>query len=521
MRSSAEPLARLRGPLLAAPGFLLVLASIVIPVIALGLRTIDSDALFGVWSRPGIGDALSFTLLETALSTVVTVLLGLAPAWALSHHSMPGHRSALAVTTVPFMMPTVVVGAAFLGLLPDSIERGLTPVVIAHVYVNVAVVIRTIAPVWATIDPLLSAAARSLGAGRVRTFTTITLPLLRPALTSATAIVGFMCATSYGVVRMLGGNHATIEVEVYRRAILFDDLPGAATLAITQLIVAAVCLFSWLRKDRVVFTDSSHRSRRRDRPLARLVTAITIALTALPLISLVVSSLRSRGRWTLGGWRLLFGGSNMPGLQVDLAHVLPRSLLFALVATAIAVPIGVATSTAAVMGRTVVDRILLIPLGASAVAVGLGILITYDTAPFDFRGAWWLVPVVHAVVALPFVIRVVQPVQARIPGRLRSVAATLGASPARVWATIDVPLIARAIRTAIGLSIAISLGEFGATSFLSRSDTDTLPIIIERLLGRSGDLARLTGQGAAVVLLFVTTFALISTSRSDRTWGSS
>ena len=140
--------------LLAVPGLVMVLAFVLVPVLALGARTFDSASLFGVWSRPGIVDAIGFTIVETILSTAVTIALGLAPAWALSHHSMPGHRFALAVTTVPFMLPTVVVGAAFLGLLPGSVERGLVAVVIAHAYFNVAVVIRTVAPKWATIDPM-------------------------------------------------------------------------------------------------------------------------------------------------------------------------------------------------------------------------------------------------------------------------------------------------------------------------------------------------------------------------------
>jgi thiamine transport system permease protein len=521
MPSSADRSRNHRVRLLAVPGLVMVVALVILPVVALGFRTIDSSALFGVWSRPGIVDALGFTLLETILSTAVTVVLGLAPAWALSHHSMPGHRYALALTTVPFMLPTVVVGAAFLGLLPGSVERGLVAVVIAHAYFNIAVVIRTVAPVWATIDPMLVAAARNLGASRLRAFTTVTLPLLRPALSSAVAIIGFMCATSYGVVRMLGGGSATLEVEVYRRAILFGDVAGASTLAVAQMAVAAICLLVWTGKDRIVFTDAGHRSRRREHPAARIVTIVTATVTLVPLVALVLSSVRSRGHWTLAGWRLLTEGSTIPGLRVDLPDVLTRSLFFAVIAAAIAVPIGIATSTATSSGRTITDRVLMFPLGASAVAVGLGIVITYDSAPFDFRSSWWLAPVVHAVVALPFVIRVIQPVHARIPPHLRSVAATLGASPARVWATVDVPLISGAIRTAVGLSLAVSLGEFGATSFLSRNDTDTLPIAVERLLARSGDLARLAGHGVAVVLLMVTVVALAFTTRSRNSWNAS
>lgn len=524
MTSSADARSRRRSWLLAAPGSVMVLALVIVPVIALAQRSLDSASLFGVWSRPGVGDAVLFTIVATVLSTAATVVIGLAPAWALSHHSMPGHRFALAVTTVPFMLPTVVVAAAFLGLLPGSFERGLAAVIVAHVYFNVAVVIRTVAPVWATIDPMLISAARSLGASRMRAFMSVTLPLLRSALTSAVTIVGFMCATSYGVVRMLGDGRGTLEVEVYRRAFLFGDLPGAATIALAQMAVAAVCLLLWTGKDRLVFTDIGHRSRRRDRTAARVVAWFTVAVTALPLSALIVSSFRSRGHWSIAGWRLVTGGSTAPGLRLELLDVARRSVVFALIAAAIAVPIGVATSTAvsrASSRRSLVDRVLLLPLGASAVAVGLGIIVTYDSGPFDFRSSWWLTPVVHAVVALPFVIRVVQPVHVRIPTRLRSAAATLGASPLRVWATVDLPLVSGAVRTAVGLSLAVSLGEFGATSFLTRGDSETLPVAVDRLLARSGDLAHLAGHAVAVVLLMTTLLALALTTRPRHSWSAS
>jgi thiamine transport system permease protein len=499
----------------------LVVALVIVPIVELARRTIDGNALTEVWTNPGVLDALGFTVVETVASTLVTMAIGLAPAWAMSHHAMRGHRYVMAISTVPFMLPTVVVGAAFLGLLPDSFDRGFWAVVIAHAYFNVAVVIRTVAPIWATIDPMLISAARNLGVSRVRAFTSVTLPLLKPALVSASAIVAFMCATSYGVVRLLGGGRATVEVEVYRRAILFGDIPGAAILAVSQLVVAALCLGFWVRRDTTMFTESAHPSRRTDRPVARMIALLTVIVTLIPLGALVVSSIRSRGHWTLAGWRLITEGSTIPGLRVDLFDATWRSMLFAIIAAAIAVPIGVATSTASIARSTIVERLLLWPLGASAVAVGLGIVITYDTHPFDFRASWWLVPVVHAVVALPFVIRVVQPVQARIPRHLRSAAATLGASPMRVWSTIDLPILAGAIRTALGLSLAVSLGEFGATSFLSRNDSDTLPLVVERLLGRSGDLARLAGHGVAVVLMAVTIVALALTASSRKTWTAS
>ncbi|MGA1681852.1 MAG: ABC transporter permease subunit [Ilumatobacteraceae bacterium] len=144
------------------------------------------------------------------------------------------------------------------------------------------------------------------------------------------------------------------------------------------------------------------------------------------------------------------------------------------------------------------------PIGVSAVAVGLGILITYDVDPIDVRASWWLVPVVHASVALPFVVRSAVPLIRSIPSGLGEAAATLGASPWRRWVHVELPLLRPAVTAASAFSLAMSLGEFGATSFLTRRDTTTLPILVESLLSRPGSLSVMTGSATAVLLLVVT-----------------
>ena len=115
------------------------------------------------------------------------------------------------------------------------------------------------------------------------------------------------------------------------------------------------------------------------------------------------------------------------------------------------------------------DAGVMLPLGASAVMLGFGFLIAFDDPPLDFRRSWWLVPVVQSLVAVPFVVRSLVPALRAIDDRLREAAAVLGASPARVWREIDLPLALRALAAAAGLAFAVCLGEFGATVFLARA----------------------------------------------------
>jgi len=89
----------------------------------------------------------------------------------------------------------------------------------------------------------------------------------------------------------------------------------------------------------------------------------------------------------------------------------------------------------------------------------------------------------------------------------------LGASPARVWREIDVPIAARALAVSAGFAFAISLGEFGATSFIARPDTPTLPIAIFRLLGRPGTLNFGQAMAMSTILMAVTAVVVLLTDR--------
>jgi len=154
----------------------------------------------------------------------------------------------------------------------------------------------------------------------------------------------------------------------------------------------------------------------------------------------------------------------------------------------------------------------MLPLGTSAVTIGFGMLIALDW-PIDLRANVLLIPLAHALVAIPFVVRLSVPVMRSVRPQLREAAATLGASPARVWREIDLPIAARALAVSAGFAFAISLGEFGATSFIARPDTPTLPIAIFRLLGRPGTLNFGQAMAMSTILMAVTAFVILLVDR--------
>ncbi|MUH51500.1 MAG: ABC transporter permease subunit [Actinobacteria bacterium] len=503
------------------------------PVGTLIGRSFTLESLRSALHDPAIRHIAWFTTWQAGLSTMLTVAIGLVPAYLLARFEFRGRRLLTAAITVPFVLPTVVVGAAFLALLPDRLDQSVIAIVMAHVFFNVAVVVRGVGGLWEQLPPDLGAAARTLGASPSRTMREITLPLLTPAIAASASIVFLFTFTSFGVVRLLGGPaHPTLEVEIWQQATRFGDVGVAAVLSVAQLVVLglAVAWFSRLQtthRRALDLAPLTHRQRARTPRQRAFVIGATIAILvaiAVPVAALVDRSLRTGPGHSLAAWRSVFGAhandASRPTVVAGfdpLASVV-TSLRFALIAMVISVVVGgcaaLAISTLRRGGR-LLDTGLMLPLGTSAVTIGFGLLITFDTAPFDWRGSPWMIPLGHALVATPFVVRLLLPVLRSIDPDLRDAASTLGASPIRVWREIDLRMLGRPLLTGAGFALAISLGEFGATSLLTRSGRETLPIAIERLLNRPGALLHAQGYVLATVLAALT-FVIIGAVEAVR-----
>ncbi len=491
------------------------------PFATLIWRGVSFGAIADTFGRSDTWRVLWFTTWQAVASTLLTLVLGLAPTWATARFTFPGRRAFLSVLTAVFVLPTVVVGAAIVAVLPSSLDHSVWAILGAHVVFNLAVVVRTVGTVWEQLPPDLERAAATLGASPWQAFRHTILPLLRPSLAAAGAIVFLFTFTSFGVIRVLGtAGRSTIEVEVWRRTTQLGDIGGAAVLAVLQLIVlAALVTWSAGAQRRHARTIDLQGPVVRYRPIGRqrwmVAASLGAALTivAMPLIALVERSMRVDGSYSLAAWRSLGDDEIRPGLRlgIDPLDALRNSATTALWATSFAVAIGgLAVVAITALGRSgkLLDTGLMLPLGTSAVTIGFGMLITFDVSPVDWRASWWLVPVGHALVAVPFVIRAALGVSRSIDPDLRAAAATLGATPIRAWATTTLPFLRRPLATGAGLAAAISLGEFGATSFLSRSGSDTLPIAIERLLGRTGRLFQPQAFALSAILA-VATMAIV------------
>ena len=507
-----------------------------------------SAGLFEAIQSPVPWDTLGFTFWQASLSTLLTLTVGLPGAYLFAHYTFRGKALLQALTGIPFLMPTLVVAAAFNALLgpggwvniglmnlfhlaspPVQFTNTLTAILVAHVFYNTTIVLRTVGDFWSHIDPRLNQAARMLGANRWQAIRHVTLPLLMPAIAAAVLLVFIFDFTSFGVILILGGpRFSTLEVEIYYQTIALFNLPMAAFLSILQLactlgltavytrLVRRLSIPITLKSQAVTQRRLTNRSSRLS---AGVIIVTLLVLLTLPLAALAIRSVTQLQPSQAGDVR------SSPGFTLDFYRALEvnsnESVFYAPPTTAMAVSLGYAVATmllslvlgfpaAMALARDTsstishgLDTLLMLPLGTSAVTLGLGFIVALDKPPLDLRSSFLLVPLAHTLVAFPFVVRNLTPALRSIRPRLRQAATVLGATPGQVIRYIDIPLIARSIIVAATFAFTISLGEFGATSLIARPQYPTIPIAIYRLIQRPGEVNYGQALALSTILMVV------------------
>lgn len=498
----------------------------VFPLVVL-LRTTMSVETLEALASPGPWEIALLATLQSLASVVLALLIGIPIASVLSRFTFPGRSFLWALVTIPFVLPTVVVALGFNALFGRSIEPGLLLVVLAHAYINIAVIVRVVGSQWATIDRRLHVVARTLGSSPWRVFRTITLPMLRPSILVSACVIFVFSFTSLGIVIILGDGSTTrtLEQSILRQSSVLLNFPGAVASAMLQLaVVTTVLLIAAKARGRAGNMRSSASAHlptlekpktRNEKIWVGLVAITTFLVIVMPIASIIVNSVTSRSGLTLTWWASLpdldttFArfGSPLESLLLSLAIATATGLIAALVGGAIAV---------AVMGRNPFIAFLsLIPLGLSAATVGLGTLLAFGRAPFDLRDTGLLIPIAHALVAVPLVVAIAAPALRSADPRRLFVASSLGASPNKAWWTAYGSLIRSVMLAAGGLAGAVSLGEFGAASFLARADAQTVPLQIAKLLTRPGEQAYATAAVLSVILIGATLALMLFVDRMN------
>ncbi len=524
---------------------------------------------------PRLVSVLGFTFYQALASTLFTLAFGLPLAFLFARYDFPLKPLLRTLTAIPFMLPTVVVAAGFNALLGPRgwlnlllAEAGLPAldfvgtfgaIITAHVFYNTTIVIRLVGDAWANLDSRLTDSAQALGANPWQTLWNVTLPLLRPSILAASLLVFLFDFTSYGVVLLLGGvKFATLEVEIYIQTVSFLNLPAAAILSVVQLLctLGLSVLYSRYvtRVTAQIKPSSLPAARRKPKTLAQKTLIVLLSifcftffaapLASLPLRSVtrlestpprvpsnndsrIIEDSNLQSPITLDYYRELFLNRRGSVFYVPPIQAAVNSLSYAALTVLLSLILGFPAATALVRSGKFarwIDPLIMLPLGASAVTLGLGFIVTFNQAiPFinwylntenwTLLTSPYLIPLAHTTIALPFVIRNLQAALATIPERTREAARVLGANPFQVWLNVDFPIVRRAALSAGALAFTVSLGEFGAASLLARPEYPTLPTAIYRFLSQPGALNYGQAMAMATLLMLLTGLGIFAIER--------
>ena len=495
--------------------------------------------------------ALGFSFYQAALSTVLTLILGLPSAYLFGRFKFRGRQGLRLLTTLPFILPTVVVAAGFNALVgpkgwinllfmrwfdlpqpPIQIFGTFSAILLAHVFYNTSVIVRVVGTAWERLNVDLENAGRMLSASPWRIFRRITFPLLLPSIISGALLVFLFNFTSFGVILLMGGaRYSTVEVEIYIQTLQFLNLKVAGLLASLQLTFSMA--FTWLsqRIDQdatipIMPVTGEEGLASPDTWKKRMfvtgMIAVVVVFFGFPLLALLLRSLTltvstpagDQIFLTLEHYRQIFINERDALFFVPPFAALRNSVLYALFSTMISMLVGILIAVNGAKNKVtggLLNALVMLPLGTSAVTLGLGYLLAFSSSRAFIAIYPILIPLAHALIALPFTVRILQPAINAIPQSQHEAAIMLGVPENKLWWKLDLPMMRKPLATAAIYAFAISLGEFGATTFLARPELPTMPVAIFRYLGLPGaeNYGKALAMAALLLLICTGGFILI------------
>ena len=491
-------------------------------IIGLGLH---GDWLSAI-STTRVFSILWFTIWQAAVSALLTLLIGIPGAYLFYNKRFTGQRLVRALITVPFILPTIVVAIGFtslrkLPLISNLLfaHSAIPAIICAHIFMNYSIIVHTVGGAWTTLDANCESAAALDGAGRFRTFISITLPQLKSSVISASALVFLYCLTSFGIILVLGGGNVnSLETEIFTAATQYLDLPKTSGLALIQTTLTIIILFVVQRAVRNpimqedIPSDSSRAYiDRRDWPVILISGLFLIFLFILPIATLFGQAFTYEGHHSLVNFAHLSGNGARDLLSITVGQAAMNTLRNMAISSTLALIIGL--TVLFILSRRsknryqrifqrFMDILFQLPIGVSSVVLGFGYLITFSGGPFPLRASWLVTPLVQALLATPLVIRFIYPSLQTINSELLDAAATDKATPGQIWWRIELPIIRGVIITAAAYTAIISIGEFGAASFLAYGNQGTLPTVLYQLIARPGGQNYGMAMAASGILIF-------------------
>ncbi len=489
----------LLGMLLLLP-LLFLLAVVLLPLWTM-LQQTNADSFRMVWQDEYLRRLLGWTTWQAAISSGLTLLLGVPVAWVVTRLQFAGRSWVLRLLMLPFVMPTLVAGMGILalfgaqGLLWRGWEETPWLLLYGNVFFNLPVMVRAAYQGLCQVPATRLYAAQTLGAGVWQRFVYVELPQMLPWLAGGMCMVFLYCFSGFGLALLLGGQrYITLEVQIYQLIAYELDMAQAGvlvlwTLATTFLAgVVYACLSKYTAQTAMVQMRPPQKPTAWQKLALLLALLLLLGCCVLPLLAV--------------GWRAVLAGSSwLVLLESTTWQAFWNTLRFTAMAMVLALLLG---CTHAALARRLawVRSLTFLPFMVSPVCVSFGLLLCYS----GWTASLSMLVCAYALLAYPFITKDVLAAWDSLPRSYTQAARTLGASRIQVLLYVILPLLRPAIQRGLALAAATCVGEFAATLFLSRPEWQTLTTLIYHYLSTAG---RDNYDRAMVLTLLLTLLAML------------
>jgi len=479
---------------------------------------------------------LKFTLYQAFLSIVLSILVGLLLAWALAHQSAFKGRSLLVVLfSSSLVLPTLIVVFGLIGIfgrngwinqlslyLFDSSGGayiyGLSGILLAHVYLNASFASRALLHGFESIPIDKYKLSKSLGFSIWQRFWYVEYPALKSTLFSIGSTIFLLCFTSFAVVLLLGGSpsYNTLEVAIYEAVRLNFDIGMALKLALVQLGISAVLVWS-SSSFRIGISNLKVNSMQISWGQSRVVRFVQksiIMLFAMFFISpLLVVIVEGFGADFVGIFSdRLFLKSFLTSIYfatISSVIVVLMSIFLSDLLRSLRVERGMSQRWYRRVSYAVVSFLSNIYLAIPSLVLGLGfflISMKYEAPLFTWSGI--ALVVANVLMSLPFAMSVIAPMMEKSDRRYGRLASSLGLSMMQKWVYVDYPYLRASLGYVMALAFCFSLGDLGIIALFGSDEFTTLPWYLYRLMG-SYNSTDASGVALILLVLVLAVFTLL------------
>jgi iron(III) transport system permease protein len=466
------------------------------------------------------------TLFTSGVATVGAVLIGLVFAYGMTRIDLPWKWLFMITALLPMITPPFINAFSLILLLGRNgvvnvfLEKwlgfkfviyGYHGIILSEILTTFPLAYLIISAAFSGLDSTLEDSAQDLGARPLGVLFTVTLPLITPAILTATLMVFMNNLSAFGAPALLGGGISVLAVESVVQILGVLDWGMGTTLSVVLLIPSFLLFYfqNWYRSKRsyVTITGQPAHTEFRKTPwkIKGPIFAFCLLLSVIVLITYVVIVVGGFSRvwgvdssFTLNHYRLVF---------TNTLRSITNSVILSSIGALLATLLGLLTAYLVVRrvfwGRRLMDFLGTLPYAVPGTMMGLGFVMAFNKAPLILTGTAFILVLDYCIRRMPFGLRSGVSTLKQIDAAMEEASADLGAPWLTTFRKIVLPLMKPAFIAGITFAFIRAITELTSTIFLVTPRWRVMAVDIYNMVesGALGGAAAMSTLLMAIVIL--------------------